>query len=212
MSRSSRNEYSCSIFFRLSIAGRVEAGTSSRTEANSASLARARYRMNSSSSRRQFCVLAEISTIWALHPDASLMFGQASRRSLREKTANVAGAALQSPQEPNFPPAHGSLARPFLEVRAARTRPDDEVGGPGSLFKRLVFGCSHSSPLENEAKPQLNLTRRIHSREYPAGVIGEITCRIFKDSVSVSSQSNRVLRITGDSEIRMIQEIECLGA
>ena len=68
------------------------------------------------------------------------------------------------------------------------------------------------SPLENEAKPQLNLTRRIHSRKYPTGVIGEIATRIFKDSVSVSSQSNRVLRITGDSEIRMIQEVERFGA
>jgi hypothetical protein len=64
------------------------------------------------------------------------------------------------------------------------------------------------SPLERNPNPHLNLTGTIDRREYPRHAIGEMTCHISKDGVSVPSQSNRVLRITGEGKIRMIQEIE----
>ena len=43
--------------------------------------------------------------------------------------------------------------------------------------------------------------------EYSAYVIGEITRCIFEDSVSVSSQRQRALRVTGDCKIWMIEQI-----
>ena len=61
--KSRQSEYSCSIFLRLSGRGCIEAGVSRRTEDGSAALERARYRMNSSSSRRHSRTYSDISTM-----------------------------------------------------------------------------------------------------------------------------------------------------
>jgi hypothetical protein len=66
--------------------------------------------------------------------------------------------------------------------------------------------------LENEANPQLNLTRRINSREYPTDVVGEIPSGILENGVSVSSECKSALRVARYSEIWMIQEIVRIGS
>jgi hypothetical protein len=61
-SNSSFSEYSCSIFLRLSSAGRVEAGASKITDEGLS-----RYKRNSSSLRRSSRTSAESSTMTVLH-------------------------------------------------------------------------------------------------------------------------------------------------
>jgi hypothetical protein len=61
--KSRQSEKSRSIFLRLSGREFVEAGVSRRTEDGSAALVRARYRMNSSSSRRHSRTYSDISTM-----------------------------------------------------------------------------------------------------------------------------------------------------
>ena len=70
----------------------------------------------------------------------------------------------------------------------------------------------HPPPLERDPNAQLNLTGTIDRREYPPHAIRKMACHISKDGVSVPSQSNRILRVTGDGKIRMIQNIERFGA
>src|ERR1700761_1047220 len=87
VSKSWQSEYSCSIFLRLSNRGCIEAGVSRRTEGTSAALARARYRMNSSSSRRHSRTYSDISNAWPLlRRDTSLMFVRAASANRRQQT------------------------------------------------------------------------------------------------------------------------------
>ena len=51
------------------------------------------------------------------------------------------------------------------------------------------------------------MTRRAERAEYSANVVGELTCCIFEDGVSVPSQSKRSLCVTWDCEIRVIEQI-----
>jgi len=53
----------------------------------------------------------------------------------------------------------------------------------------------------------LNLTPRADGAEYATWVVGEITRSVFEDSVSVTSEGDRTLRVTRDCEIRMIEQI-----
>jgi len=61
--------------------------------------------------------------------------------------------------------------------------------------------------LEAEACIQLNLTPRADSREYSTDVARELSRRVVVDSVSISSQRERTLRITRNCKIRMIEQI-----
>jgi hypothetical protein len=54
----------------------------------------------------------------------------------------------------------------------------------------------------------LNLAASADGGKYPANVVRKIARHILKDGVSVSSQSERTLRITRDDKIRMVQDIE----
>src|SRR6516225_2785183 len=72
------NEYSCSIFLRVSSAGRNETGASRRTDGAPACFEWPRYRMNSSSLRRGSSAYPESSTLFVLHQNTSLMLGMAA--------------------------------------------------------------------------------------------------------------------------------------
>src|SRR5215813_3349562 len=106
-SSSARNEYSCSIFLRLSSSGRVETGAS-RTGAASDCLERPSYRRNSPSSRRGSNTYFDSSTmlVLSLHRTALLVLSSPSRGV--SDPADCAGAS------------HASLA-PDLTSFAVRT-------------------------------------------------------------------------------------------
>src|SRR5258706_15951698 len=61
--------------------------------------------------------------------------------------------------------------------------------------------------LETEPCGQLNLPPGADRAEYAAYVVGEVTRCICEDSVSISSQCKRVLRVTRDREIRVVEQI-----
>ena len=74
--------------------------------------------------------------------------------------------------------------------------------------KRRWSDSTFARTLECEACVELNLAPCADRREYSADVISEMACHISKHGVSVPSESDRILRITGNGKIRMIQEIE----
>jgi hypothetical protein len=53
----------------------------------------------------------------------------------------------------------------------------------------------------------LNLTPGAYGAEYSADVLGEITCCILENGVSVPSQGERALRVARHSKIRMIEQV-----
>src|SRR5262249_8344557 len=61
--------------------------------------------------------------------------------------------------------------------------------------------------LESKTRVQLNLTTSADSREYSPDIVGEITRKILKNGVSVSSQCERTLRVAWNCKIGMIEEI-----
>ena len=68
--------------------------------------------------------------------------------------------------------------------------------------------CAVVRPLKGESCVQLDLAGSADSGKYPAGVISKIARRILKNGVAIPAESERTLRITWDSKIRMVQEIE----
>src|SRR5579872_1640665 len=63
------------------------------------------------------------------------------------------------------------------------------------------------APSERKAAGQLNLPGGARGRQDPACVGGEITGRILENGFPVSSQGKRTLRITGNTKIRMVEQI-----
>jgi hypothetical protein len=61
--------------------------------------------------------------------------------------------------------------------------------------------------LEREACAKLNLTPSAYGGEYSANVVGEMTRWVREHGVSIPSQRERTLRVTGDGKIRMIKQI-----
>jgi len=66
--------------------------------------------------------------------------------------------------------------------------------------------------LEDKSCGKLNLARGADGREYPAGIIGKVARSILKYSIPISPLRQRTLRVTWDSEVGMIQKIECFRA
>jgi hypothetical protein len=64
-----------------------------------------------------------------------------------------------------------------------------------------------SGALEGQTRVQLNLTPSADGTEYSAYAAGEVTGRVFEDGVSITSQSERTLRVAWDRKIWTIQQI-----
>ena len=61
--------------------------------------------------------------------------------------------------------------------------------------------------LESEPRGQLKLTPGSDGGKYSGDVVGEVTSCIFEDRVAVPSQSKGALRITRNTEIRMVEKV-----
>src|SRR5262245_23601810 len=67
--------------------------------------------------------------------------------------------------------------------------------------------CTFPRRLERETRVELNLAPSAYGGEYSADVLGEITCRILENGVSVPSQGERTLRVARHRKIRMVEQV-----
>src|SRR5580704_376508 len=72
----------------------------------------------------------------------------------------------------------------------------------GDRFRRVFFRSS-----ERKAADQLNLARGAGGCQDLAGISGEITRRILEDGIPGSSQEKRILGVTRNTKIGMVQQV-----
>jgi hypothetical protein len=93
-----------------------------------------------------------------------------------------------------------------LPLRASlvqgRTKPDSYSGKNGRVTSPAFRRCSERKPAD-----QLNLARSAGGGEDLACVSGEITRRVLEDGIAVTSHDERILRITRNTKIRVVEHV-----